>query len=101
MTRRLDTDEKQNLQIVGFGNRGASVVNESGLYAAIIGSKKPEAKTFRKWVTSTVLPSIRKNGGYIAGQETDDPELIMADGLFRKFRNRGKCETGCFNLNAG
>lgn len=81
MTRRLDADEKKNLQIVGFGNRGASVVNESGLYAAIIGSKKPEAKIFKKWVTSEVLPSIRKNGGYISGQETDDPELIMAKAL--------------------
>ena len=64
MTRRLDADEKQNLQIVGFGNRGASVVNESGLYAAIMGSKKPEAKTFKKWVTAEVLPSIRKTGSY-------------------------------------
>lgn len=64
LTRRLDADEIQNLQIGGFGNRGASIINESGLYSAIIGSQKPEAKTFKKWVTSEVLPAIRKTGAY-------------------------------------
>lgn len=66
MTRRLDNDEKQNRRIVGFGPRGVTVINESGLYAAILGSRKPEAKRFRKWVTGTVLPSIRKTGQYQA-----------------------------------
>lgn len=66
MTRRLDDDEKRNLQIVGFGNggRGTAVINESGLYSAILGSTKPEAKPFKKWVTAEVLPSIRKTGSY-------------------------------------
>lgn len=63
MVRRLDDDEIQNLQIVGFGNRGVNIINESGLYNAIIGSKKPQAKAFKKWITSEVLPSIRKNKG--------------------------------------
>jgi prophage antirepressor-like protein len=66
MTRRLDDDEKQNLQIVGFGPRGVTVINESGLYSAILGSNKPEAKRFKRWVTHEVLPSIRKTGGYQA-----------------------------------
>ena len=44
MTRRLDDDEKQNLQIVGFGPRGVTIINESGLYSSILGSSKPEAK---------------------------------------------------------
>lgn len=65
MTRRLDSDEIQNLQIVCFGNRGVSVINESGLYNAILGSKKPQAKAFKKWITSEVLPSIRKQGYYL------------------------------------
>lgn len=65
MTRRLDSDEIQNLQIVGFGNRGVSVINESGLYNAILGSKKPQAKAFKKWITSEVLPSIRTQGYYL------------------------------------
>jgi prophage antirepressor-like protein len=70
MTRRLDDDEVQNLQIVGFGNRGVNFINESGLYAAILGSKKPIAKRFKKWVTSEVLPSIRKTGAYHVNQES-------------------------------
>lgn len=64
MTRRLDDDEKQNRQIVGFGPRGVTTVNESGLYSAILGSTKPEAKPFKRWVTHEVLPSIRKTGSY-------------------------------------
>ena len=82
MTRFLDDDEKgtHNLRTLG-GEQSLSVINESGLYSAILRSRKPEAKTFKKWVTSEVLPSIRKNGGYISGQETDDPELIMAKAL--------------------
>lgn len=57
-----------------------SVINESGLYAVILRSDKPEAKPFRKWVTTEVLPSIRKNGGYIAQQDTLSPEELMANG---------------------
>ena len=82
MTRILDDDEKgtHNLRTPG-GEQLLSIINESGLYSAILRSRKPEAKIFKKWVTSEVLPSIRKNGGYISGQETDDPELIMAKAL--------------------
>jgi prophage antirepressor-like protein len=69
MTRRLDDDEKQNLQIVGFGPRGVTVISESGLYSAILSSQKPEAKAFKRWVTATVLPSIRKHGAYAQGAE--------------------------------
>ncbi|CAN5713617.1 phage antirepressor KilAC domain-containing protein [soil metagenome] len=66
MTRKLDEDEKQNLQVVGFGPRGVTVISESGLYSAILGSRKPEAAKFKKWVTAEVLPSIRKTGSYTA-----------------------------------
>ena len=44
--------------------RHITIINESGLYNAILGSKKPQAKTFKKWVTSEILPSIRKHGMY-------------------------------------
>lgn len=64
MTKKLDYDEVQNRQIAGFNNRGVNIINESGLYASILTSKKPSAKAFKKWVTSEVLPSIRKHGGY-------------------------------------
>jgi phage antirepressor YoqD-like protein len=46
-------------------NRGLTIINESGLYAVILRSDKPNAKQFRKWVTSEILPSIRKHGAYI------------------------------------
>lgn len=84
MVRNLDNDEVSTTQIVrssSGGNPNITIINESGLYSATLKSRKPEAKQFKKWVTSDVLPSIRKNGGYIAGQENDDPELIMAKAL--------------------
>jgi len=68
MTRRLDDDEKKNLQIVGLV-RYSTVINESGLYSAIIGSKKDEAKKFKRWITRDVLPSIRKTGSYSLPQK--------------------------------
>lgn len=71
MTRRLDDDEIQNLQIVGFGNRGVNIINESGLYSATLGSTKSEAKPFRKKVTAEILPAIRKTGSYQAKPHTD------------------------------
>lgn len=66
MTKRLDDDEKQNRQIAGFGPRGVTVINESGLYSAILGSQKPEARRFKHWITAEVLPSIRRTGQYRA-----------------------------------
>lgn len=59
----------------------ANFVNEAGLYDAIFQSRKKEAKLFRKWVTSEVLPSIRKTGGYIVTKAEDTPEEIMARAL--------------------
>ena len=79
---RLDDDEKGVAQIDTLGGRQKmSTVNESGLYHVILRSDKPEAAPFRKWVTSEVLPSIRKNGGYIAGQEQLTPQELMAKAL--------------------
>lgn len=59
----------------------ALFVNEDGLYDVILDSRKPEARQFRKWVTSDILPSIRKTGGYLATTQEDTPELIMARAL--------------------
>ena len=71
MTRILDNDEKgtHNVSTLG-GNQDVSVINESGFYHAAFKSRKPEVKPFRKWVTSEVLPAIRKTGGYQVGQKT-------------------------------
>ena len=57
------------------------MINESGLYSLILSSKMPNAKRFKHWVTSEVIPSVRKNGGYIANQENMTPEQIIAAGL--------------------
>ena len=83
MTRNLDDDEK-GTQIVSIRsasevqqNRELAVINESGLYAVILRSRRKEAQRFKKWVTSEVLPSIRKHGGYSVGQE-DLPEELVA-----------------------
>lgn len=56
-------------------------INESGLYSLIMSSKLPQAKQFKRWVTSEVLPSIRKNGGYIKDQETLTDEELIAKAL--------------------
>ena len=55
-----------------------NIVNEYGLYALILGSRKKEAKEFKRWITHEVLPSIRTHGGYIAGQENMTDEELMA-----------------------
>lgn len=80
VAKRLDEDELTRLNL---GSRAGETnfITESGLYAVILRSDKPNAKKFRKWVTSEVLPSIRKNGGYIAGQETLSDEELMAKAL--------------------
>ena len=79
---RLDADERGSVEVDTLGGTQQVIaVNESGLYHVILRSDKPEAAPFRKWVTSEVLPSIRKNGGYIAGQEQLSPQELMAKAL--------------------
>ena len=79
---RLDADEKGLTTIQGSsGRQELNVVNESGLYHLILTSRKPEAKVFRRWVTETVLPSIRQTGGY---QTNDDARTARARGDARQ-----------------
>lgn len=79
MMKRIDEEDSKSSILDGM-NMKSLLINESGLYSAILGSKLESAKRFKHWVTSEVLPSIRKNGGYIAGQEnmTDDELLANA-----------------------
>lgn len=60
------------------GTQNMTVINESGLYSLVLSSKLPKAKDFKRWVTHEVLPSIRKHGGYMAGQERMTPEQMLA-----------------------
>lgn len=67
---RLDEDEKgvDSTDTLG-GTQTVSIVNESGLYSLVLGSRKPEAKLFKRWITHEVIPSIRKTGGYVANDD--------------------------------
>ncbi|MDY3372326.1 MAG: phage antirepressor [Terrisporobacter othiniensis] len=63
------------------GKQDMTVINESGLYSLILSSKLPNAKKFKRWVTSEVLPQIRRTGGYIPISQEDDEKTIMAKAL--------------------
>lgn len=85
------TDVKSRLKQDGVGTsevidslgrkQTATFINESNLYKVIFQSRKPSAEKFTDWVTDEVIPSIRKNGGYIANQEQMTPEQIVANAL--------------------
>lgn len=79
VAQRLTEDvlSKHTLATQG-GEQVFNFVNEDGLYDVILDSRKKKAKMFRKWVTSEVLPSIRKTGGYMVTKQDDTPEMIMA-----------------------
>lgn len=89
MTRALDEDEKgRHIVPTPSGDQEMIVINESGMYHAILKSRKPEAQPFRKWVTSEVLPSIRKSGGYTAPAKQARPLLKHSGGMTRDLRHR-------------
>lgn len=77
---RLDEDEKNTLSLnEGIpGNPLKAIVNEPGLYALILGSRKPQAKAFKRWVTHEVIPSIRKHGLYATDEILADPDILIA-----------------------
>lgn len=82
MTRNLDDDEKdgQNVPTPG-GTQAMTVISESGLYSAVLRSRVPQAKEFKRWVTREVLPSIRRHGTYMTGETIErvlqDPDTLI------------------------
>ncbi len=77
----LDADEIANLDTIEVhhtAGRAPLIVSESGFYKIVLRSRKPVAKEFQRWVTHEVLPSIRKHGGYMMGQESMTPEQMVA-----------------------
>ena len=76
-----DEDKGMNEMFTPGGKQNTIIINESGLYSLILSSKLPEAKQFKRWVTSEVLPSIRKDGGYISISNEMSDEEIMAKAL--------------------
>ena len=84
LSKHVDDEDKTTVAIRDTGSNYMSqsvLINESGLYSLILSSKLPQAKAFKRWVTSEVLPAIRKDGGYIATKAGDTPEEIMARAL--------------------
>lgn len=90
MADHVDDEDKEvltsrNVTLENIPNRGITVVNESGLYSLILSSKLPSAKKFKRWVTSEVLPALRKTGQYqvkeLSGQELMAKALIEAQSV--------------------
>lgn len=78
--KKLDEDEKARLNL-GLRGGDTNVVNEPGLYALVLGSRKPEAKAFKRWITHEVIPTIRKHGAYMTPETIEkvlsDPDTII------------------------
>lgn len=82
LSKHVDDEDKNTVAIYdGIGNPNKVIINESGFYSLVLRSKLPEAKKFKRWVTSEVLPQIRKTGGYIPVDEKDNEIEIMAKAL--------------------
>lgn len=94
LSKRVDSDDKGVAKCDTLGGKqNLTIINESGLYSLILGSKLPSAKRFKHWVTSEVLPSIRKSGGYIANQENLSDDELLERALIvaqRKIEERNK-----------
>lgn len=82
-----DDDKLNNETLVSLGQRGGWLINESGLYSLVLSSKLPSAKRFKRWVTSEVLPAIRKHGDYQVPQkamtEPDKTKVMRAEAMLR------------------
>lgn len=87
INRHVDEEDRQNYQsgTSEINNRGMTIINESGLYSLVLSSKLPSAKKFKRWVTSEVLPALRKTGQYqvkeLSGQELMAKALIEAQSV--------------------
>ena len=83
ITDHVDSDDKLNNEsLSSLGQRGGWLINESGLYSLVLSSKLPVAKKFKRWVTSEVLPSIRKHGAYMTA-ETIEKVLLNPDTIIK------------------
>ena len=82
LRKHVEEEDKLTRQFDGSGqNRNMTIINESGLYSLVLSSKLPTAKKFKRWVTSEVLPSIRKHGAYMTPEAIEkvlyDPDFII------------------------
>lgn len=88
--RRLDDDEKGRCSVpTPGGEQEMSIINEPGLYSLVLGSRKPEAKAFKRWITHEVIPSIRKTGSYtFDGTSKELQAIFMLDSRTMKHEQR-------------
>ena len=83
VSMHVDSEDKKlnDKSSSSFGQRGATLVNESGMYSLVLGSKLPGARKFKRWITSEVLPSIRKHGAYMTPEKIEEvlmnPDVII------------------------
>ena len=83
LAKHVDGEDKNTVAIRdGIGNPNKTVINESGIYSLVFSSKLPTAKKFKHWVTSEVLPAIRKHGGYLTPERLEEA-LLNPDTLIR------------------
>ena len=79
LAKHVDDEDKNTVVICdGKGNPNQTVINESGLYSLVLSSKLPNAKKFKRWVTSEVLPSIRKHGVYAVDEVLNNPDMLIS-----------------------
>lgn len=96
LKKHVDDEDKQNCQNDSFESpRGMTIINESGLYSLVLSSKLPTAKKFKRWVTSEILPAIRKHGGYMTPEKVEEallnPDvLIQLATELKEERNKNK-----------
>ena len=98
LNRHVDAEDKTSIEIFdGNQKRRVIVINESGLYSLILSSKMPKAKAFKRWVTSEVLPSIRKRGIYATDEAIEqiikNPDLVFDYLGIKKERQENRLAT--------
>lgn len=102
MLKRIDDEDFISSKLEGM-NMKSTLINESGLYTAIIGSKKPEAKQFKRWVTSEVLPTIRKHGAYMTDSKLEEallnPDTLINLATQLKHEREEKAQLRALNSN--
>lgn len=102
MLKRIDDEDFISSKLEGM-NMKSTLINESGLYTAILGSKKPEAKQFKRWVTSEVLPTIRKHGAYMTDTKLEEallnPDTLINLATQLKHEREEKAQLRALNSN--
>ena len=83
LSKHVDSEDKNTVAFRDgtSGNPNVTIINESGPYSLVLGSKLPNARRFKRWVTGDVLPAIRRTGGYITGEDTMTADELLAKAL--------------------